>query len=482
MRARQTGKILPMLLKEVEPQMSEMWKRWQGQVVGGTFLLRQYLGGSKQRAVFLTEHAERKSQKVAIKLIASDSASAELQLARWKAAARLTHPHLIGLYNMGRCHLGDIALLFLVMEYAEENLSEILPQRSLTAAEAAAMLTPTLDALAYLHREGFAHGHLKPTNIMAVGDQLKLSSDGLWWMAEPSLEIGSTGAYDPPEKSTTGISPAGDVWSLGVTLIESLTQRIPEFQPRQQEPTVPETLPSPFLDIAQHCLRRDPQQRWTVEEIRRRLHGNEPGKGEEPKPRATDSFAQGRIIIPAVVIGLALLAMLVGPGLLKRPPRVTSRPNLVAMQGPSQGRAEKPRAGQPSQSSQPPQSLGARKNIPSSPEYRAEPEAQADTSSESFPGGEVIHRAMPQVPLSARNTIHGTVRVSLRVRVDATGNVTATEFDSTGPSRYFARLARQAAEQWKFRPADAHKSSRVWMLQFQFRTNGTKVHSAPVVR
>jgi serine/threonine-protein kinase PknG len=275
MRARQTGKILPMLLKEIEPQMSEMWKRWQGQVVGGTFLLGQYLGGSRQRAVFLTEHAERKSQKVAIKLIASDSASAELQLARWKAAARLTHPHLIGLYNMGRCHLGDIALLFLVMEYAEENLSEILPQRSLTAAEAAAMLTPTLDALAYLHREGFAHGHLKPTNIMAVDDQLKLSSDGLWWMAEPSLEIGNTGAYDPPEKSTTGISPAGDVWSLGVTLIESLTQRVPEFQLRQQEPTVPETLPSPFLNIAQHCLRRDPQQRWKVEEIRRRLHGNE---------------------------------------------------------------------------------------------------------------------------------------------------------------------------------------------------------------
>jgi TonB family protein len=482
MRARYTGKILPMLLKEVEPQMSEMWKRWQGQVVNGTFPLRQYLGGSRERAVFLTEHAERKSQKVAIKLIASDSASAELQLARWKAAARLTHPHLVSLYNMGRCRLGDIALLFLVMEYAEENLSEILPQRSLTAAEVAALLTPTLAALAYLHREGFAHGHLKPANIMAVGDQLKLSSDGLWWMAEPSVEIGNTGAYDPPEKSTIGISPAGDVWSLGVTLIESLTQRVPEFQVRPQEPTVPETLPYPFLDIAQHCLRRDPQQRWTVDEIARRLHGNEPGKGEEAKPRATDSFAQQRIIIPAVVIGLAVLALLVGPPLLRRPPGVASSPNPVARQAPSPRRAEKPRAGQPPPSSQTSQSLAAPKNIPSSPEYRGQPEAQADTSSETAPSAEVIHRVMPQVPLSARNTIEGTVRVNLRVRVNATGNVTATEFDSTGPSKYFARLARQAAEQWKFRPAEAHKNARVWMLQFQFRRNGTKVHSAQVVR
>ena len=466
-----------MLLKEAEPRMSEMWKRWQGQVVSGTFTLRQYVGGSKQSAVFLTEHAERKSQKAAIKLIASDSANAEVQLARWKAAARLTHPHLIALYNMGRCRLGDIALLFLVMEYAEENLSEILPQRSLTAAEAAAMLNPTLDALAYLHREGFAHGHLKPANIMAVGDQLKLSSDGLWWMAEPSVEIGNTGAYDPPEKSTTGISPAGDVWSLGITLIESLTQRVPEFHIRQQEPTVPETLPSPFLDIAQHCLRRDPQQRWTVEEIKNRLHSNEVGKTEEAKPKAPDSFAQRRIIIPAVVVGLAVLAMLAGPRLLKRTSEVTSGPSPIAAQESAQ--AEKPRAGQPSQSSPPARPSSAQKDIPSSPESM---EAEADNSSEGIPRGEIVRRVMPRVPQSAKNTIQGTIRVNMRVRVDSAGNVSAAQFESAGPSKYFARLARQAAEQWKFAPMKTHQGSRQWVLQFQFRRNGTKVHAVQLVR
>jgi TonB family protein len=471
------GTIIPMLLREAEPQMSEMWQRWQGQVVNGTFHLRQYLGGSKHSAVFRTEHAELKSQKAAIKLIASDPASAELQLSRWKTAARLFHPHLIALYDMGRCRLADIALLFLVMEYAEENLSEILPQRSLTAAEATAMLSPTLDALAYLHREGFAHGHLKPANIMAVGNQLKLSSDGLWWMAEPSMEVGNTGFYDPPEKSTTGISPAGDVWSLGVTLIESLTQRVPEFQARQQEPTVPETLPAPFFEIARHCLHHDPQQRWTVAEITTRMSAHERAKNKDKDKdkdkvapaRPLESFAQRRIIIPAVVIGLALLAIFAAPRLLKRPSGATSRPRTIATEEHSPAQVLKPSAAQPSQSS------AAQKSIPSSPETSAE--ADADTSSQRVARGGVIHRVVPQVSQSARNTIQGTVRVSVRVRVDSTGKVTAAEFDSAGASRYFARLARRAAEQWKFRPAKDHRGPREWLLQFQFRRNGTKVHS-----
>ena len=452
--------------------MSEMWQRWQGRVVNGTFHLRQYVGGSKHSAVFRTEHAELKSQKAAIKLIASDPASAELQLSRWKTAARLFHPHLIALYDMGRCRLDDIALLFLVMEYAEENLSEILPQRPLTAAEATAMLSPTLDALAYLHREGFAHGHLKPANIMAVGNQLKLSSDGLWWMAEPSMEVGNTGVYDPPEKSTAGISPAGDVWSLGVTLIESLTQRIPEFQARQQEPTVPETLPAPFFEIARHCLCRDPQQRWTVAEITTRMSAHERAKDKdkekEAPARPLESLAQRRMIIPVVVIGLALLAIFAAPRLLKRPSGATSQPRPIATQEHSPAQTLKPNAAQP------PQSSPAQKSIPSPPKTSAE--ADADTSSQRIARGGVIHRVVPQVSQSAQNTIQGTVRVSVRVRVDSTGKVTAAEFDSAGPSKYFGRLARRAAEQWKFRPARDHRGAREWLLQFQFRRNGTKVH------
>ena len=131
------------------------------------------------------------------------------------------------------------------MEYADEDLSQIIPQRSLTLAEAREMLRPALDALAYIHAKGFVHGRLKPSNIMACTDQLKLSSDAL---CEPDEPMPGVGHYDPPESAA---SPAGDVWSLGATLVEILTQHVPVSEDAQNpDPQVPKTIPEPFFDVA----------------------------------------------------------------------------------------------------------------------------------------------------------------------------------------------------------------------------------------
>ena len=83
--------------------MNEAWKHWEGHIVNGEFRLRQYLGGSEDSAVFLTERGKPQPQKAAIKLIAADPASATLQLSRWALAAQLSHPHLIRLFHSGRC-------------------------------------------------------------------------------------------------------------------------------------------------------------------------------------------------------------------------------------------------------------------------------------------------------------------------------------------------------------------------------------------
>src|SRR5260221_3331039 len=106
------------------------------------------------------------------------------------------------------------------MECAEENLAQVLPARALTPDEAREMLDSVLDVLAYLHGKGFVHGHIKPINIMANGDQLKLSSDGICRAGELLERPGKPGAPDPPEHAPKAIaasetmSPAGDVWSL----------------------------------------------------------------------------------------------------------------------------------------------------------------------------------------------------------------------------------------------------------------------------
>src|SRR2546427_11217705 len=99
------------------------WKQWEGQVVNGEFYLRQHLGGADESAVFLTEYGHPQPQIAAIKLISAYATSPELQLSRWRRAVKFSHPHLIRLFRMGWCQLDNSGLVFMVMEYAEEDLS-----------------------------------------------------------------------------------------------------------------------------------------------------------------------------------------------------------------------------------------------------------------------------------------------------------------------------------------------------------------------
>jgi TonB family protein len=84
----------------------------------------------------------------------------------------------------------------------------------------------------------------------------------------------------------------------------------------------------------------------------------------------------------------------------------------------------------------------------------------------------VLHEQIPDVPRSARDTIHGHVRVSFLVTVDRAGNVVRESPENSGPSAYFARLAGNAARQWKFAPSN-QQDARQWVLHFEFSRTGT---------
>src|SRR5512146_25862 len=145
-------------------------KTWEGRVVDGKFPLRQYLGGSDHSAVFLTEAAGNAAQKIAIKLIDVDAGDLDNQLSGLRAAAGLTHPHLIRIFDVGRGEIEGVSFVYTTMELAEEDLSQILPQRALTPEEVRDMLPPVLEALAFLHGRGFVHGSVQPSNVCAVGE------------------------------------------------------------------------------------------------------------------------------------------------------------------------------------------------------------------------------------------------------------------------------------------------------------------------
>ena len=459
--------------------MSEAWKKWEGHTVNGEFRLRQYLGGSDDSAVFLTDRGGPQPQKAAIKLVAADPARATLQLSRWALAAQLSHPHLIRLFHSGRCQLGSMGLLFVVMEYAEENLAQVLPQRPLSPAEAGDLLDPALDALACLHGQGFVHGHLKPANMMAVNDQLKLSTDRLWRVGESTADGHKPGPYDPPEKTSGAISPAGDVWSLGMILVEALTGQLPGLEKAGEGETIlPQTLPAPFLEIARNCLRRDPQLRWTVAEIAARLHPTPP-QPQAPAAAPLEKSTKPRWMVPTVVAALVLAAILGGSRLLHRRPG----PEPSALSGTEEAKPQPEVTRKPETPSQ-----NARiqpQASRSTPQASGTPvsEAQAKTAS-GHAKGDVVQEVMPDVSASARATITGKVKVKVRVHVDPAGNVTGADFDSPGPSKYFARAALQAAKRWKFAPADAsgQAAPRAWVLRFEFGRSGTRAFPSQAPR
>src|SRR5438874_2230114 len=99
---------------------------------------------------------------------------------------------------------------------------------------------PTLDVLGYLHEKGFVHSHLKHSNVMAIGDQVKLSSDGISRIGEKRGLPGESSDGDPPETAWGESSAASDTWSLGMLLVMALNQQLPHWDASGEEPILAE--------------------------------------------------------------------------------------------------------------------------------------------------------------------------------------------------------------------------------------------------
>jgi TonB family protein len=438
-----------------------LWKTWTGRTVDGRFPLRQWLGGSEHSAVFLTERPGQPSSKAAIKLISADGPQAERQLSHWTAAAQLSHPHLIRIYESGRFRFDGTPLLYVVMEYAEEDLSQILPQRPLAHAEVTELLPPVLDALSYLHSKGFVHGRIKPSNVLASADQLKLSADQIIPTTESNSGFRRRDAYDAPETAAGIISPAGDVWSIGVTLVAALTQNVAfvdDASPAGRD--VPGTVPEPYRGIARECLHLDPKRRCSIAEIQARLQPAGRSVPAAPPPPPPPPSPVKRAPIAAAVLAIAVVVALVmffSRGKSGTGPATTTAEQTVP-QTPTQDAPKTPPAPKPNPAVQ----------VPTRTTRRA-----ADSNAG------VVHEVIPDVSQRSRNTIHGTIRVTARVEVDPSGRVTAAKFKAPGPSRYFAGLALKAAERWEFAP---QPTTSTWLIQFRFKRNGTQASAEPIAR
>jgi serine/threonine protein kinase len=462
----------------------QLWPDWHGAAINGLYPLRRLLHRSEHSAVYLTDGKIYGVSDAAIKIVPTERILEDLQLRRWRTVSALSHPHLIRLFDSGHCQLGGRRFLFVVMEYAEQTLAQLLPQRALTADEAREMLPAALDALCFLHRKNLVHGQVKPANILVVSDQLKLATDAVRQAGEPKAAFAGMSLYDPPEANHGRLAPAGDIWGLGITLAEALTQSLPWPEKESGTVSLPETLPPAFADMVQRCLSLDPAKRPTASQLREHFKPASPVVVRpvappvirEAAPRAAaprkspDSRASMGII--AAAVAFLALAVWVGWRVLHSPPSSQQAGASAVEMRSRQSPASPPAAAQNPETlppAAPRSSALSPKPAPSRPASHKPEHAPSALAEAPLPS--VLHVSLPTVPRSALMTIHGHIKVAVLVIVDRSGNVIDALVENPGPSSYFAHLAREAAGKWKFAPADS-QDSREWLLSFEFSRSG----------
>jgi serine/threonine protein kinase len=211
------------------------------------------------------------------------AASPDLERAEREArlAARLNHPHVVGVFDL----VDDGDETWLVMEYVEGITLSALVTRDgpLTPDEAAPLVRQAADALAAAHTAGIVHRDVKPSNMLATPDgEVKLTDFGIA-RAEADASLTRTGlvtgspAYLAPEvASGSTATEASDVWSLGATLYHLLDGSPPYdvkdnlmgalYKIVHEEP--PRLAGAGWLaPVLEHTMARRPADRWSMAEV-----------------------------------------------------------------------------------------------------------------------------------------------------------------------------------------------------------------------
>lgn len=189
---------------------------------------------------------------------------AEAYLAEARTLAKLDHPHIVPVYDVGQTSDG---LCYVVSKYiAGRDLSERLRQGRFTARESARIVATVAGALHHAHTRGLVHRDIKPANILLDADESPSVADFGLALADEDygkvIRIAGTPAYMSPEQ-TRGeghrLDGRSDIFSLGVVFYELLTGRKPfrgntpsdlmeeiarsdERPPRQIDDTIPREL------------------------------------------------------------------------------------------------------------------------------------------------------------------------------------------------------------------------------------------------
>jgi serine/threonine protein kinase len=254
----------------------------QARMFGGRYEVGALLGRGGVGQVYAATD-RRLGRPVAVKVLRHDLAEQPAVRRRFeteaRAAARLTHPNVVAVYDSGE----DDGVPYLVMEQLPgRTLADEFANGPLRVERSRELAVEILGALAVAHTAGIVHRDIKPANVLLTRDgHVKVADFGIAKTAEAADQtltgqLVATPAYLAPEQAAgEPASPRSDLYALGVVLYEALSGRRPfpgetplavlraieEARPVPLEQTRP-GLPPSLVAVVKRAMARDPSQRF----------------------------------------------------------------------------------------------------------------------------------------------------------------------------------------------------------------------------
>lgn len=199
-----------------------LWTDLEGRTLHGRWRLGRLVRPEGRTAWFEATDVDGKAVMVSITEALNDE---DELLERFRAAAEVRHPNVVTMRESRIAQIDDTPVVVAAMDLTEENLADVLRERTLSATETRQVLDAALAGLAAIHAQGLVHGRMEVASVLAMGDTIRLRSD--------CIHPGGAGF---------AAAAAEDVRGLGRLVTQTMTRRVAANENDPVLQLLPETM------------------------------------------------------------------------------------------------------------------------------------------------------------------------------------------------------------------------------------------------